>query len=44
MAKDEVKQIMINGHLVGIVGLSDIIEKQLKTSRIKVMRTLKTFC
>jgi hypothetical protein len=27
MAKDEVKQIMINGHLVGIIGLNDIIIK-----------------
>ena len=33
MAKDEVKQIMINGHLVGIIGLNDIIKKQLKPAR-----------
>jgi len=30
MAKDEVKQIMINGHFVGIIGLSDIIKKAIK--------------
>jgi len=27
MAPDEIKQIMINGHLVGIVGLEDAIKK-----------------
>jgi hypothetical protein len=30
MAKDEVKQIMINGHLVGIIGLNDILIKTAK--------------
>lgn len=31
MAKDEIKQIMINGHLVGIVGLDDTIKKTAET-------------
>ena len=31
MAKDEIKQIMINDHLVGIVGLDDIIKKTAET-------------
>ena len=35
MAKDEIKQIMINDHLVGIVGLDDIIKKTAETQRGK---------
>jgi small redox-active disulfide protein 2 len=35
MAKDEIKQIMINDHLVGIVGLDDIIKKISATHRNK---------
>jgi len=35
MAKDEIKQIMINDHLVGIVGLEDIIKKTAETHRDK---------
>jgi small redox-active disulfide protein 2 len=35
MAKDEIKQIMINGHLVGIMGLSDIIKKAAKNQQGK---------
>jgi len=31
MDKDEIKQIMINDHLVGIVGLDDIIKKTVET-------------
>ena len=32
MAKDEIKQIMINDHLVGIIGLEDIIKKTAETN------------
>jgi hypothetical protein len=35
MAKDEIKQIIINDHLVGIVGLDDIIKKTAETQRGK---------
>jgi hypothetical protein len=35
MAKDEIKQIMINDHLVGIVGLDDLIKKTAETHRGK---------
>jgi hypothetical protein len=35
MAKDEIKQIMINDHLVGIVGLDDILKKISETHRGK---------
>ena len=35
MAKNEIKQIMINDHLVGIVGLDDIIKKTAETQRGK---------
>ena len=35
MAKDEIKQIMINDHLVGIVGLDDIIKKTAETHQSK---------
>jgi len=31
MAKDEIKQIMINDHLVGIVGLDNVIKKTAET-------------
>ena len=41
MAKDEVKQIMINGHLVGIAGLSDIIEKAAKNQQDKSDEDIK---
>lgn len=43
MAKDEVKQIMINGHLVGIAGLSDIIEKASKNQQGKSDEDIKNF-
>ena len=35
MTKDEIKQIMINDHLVGIVGLDDLIKKTAETHRGK---------
>jgi hypothetical protein len=44
MAKDEIKQIMINDHLVGIVGLEDIIKKSLKHIEARTTKTLKIFC
>ncbi|KUG24454.1 hypothetical protein ASZ90_005742 [hydrocarbon metagenome] len=44
MAKDDVKQIMINGHLVGITGSSDIIEKASKKQQGKSDEDIKTFC
>ncbi|MGP8154353.1 MAG: thioredoxin family protein [Smithella sp.] len=31
MSEDEIKQIIINGHLIGIVGLDDAIKKKVKT-------------
>ena len=44
MAKDEIKQIIINDHLVGIVGLDDIIKKQQIPTRTRATRTSKIFC
>ncbi len=41
MAKDEIKQIMINDHLVGIVGLEDIIKKIAETHRGKNDKDIK---
>lgn len=41
MAKDEIKQIMVNGHLVGIAGLSDIIEKTTKNQMGKSDEDIK---
>ena len=41
MAKDEIKQIMINDHLVGIVGLDDIIKKTAETHRGKSDEDIK---
>jgi len=41
MAKDEIKQIMINGHLVGIVGLNDIIKKTAETHQGKKDEDIK---
>jgi hypothetical protein len=35
MAKDEIKQIMINGHLVGIIGLDNIIKSTAEINRGK---------
>jgi hypothetical protein len=32
MAKNEIKQITINGHLVGIIGLNNIIKRTAKTN------------
>jgi hypothetical protein len=44
MTKDEIKQIMINDHLVGIVGLDDLIKKLLKTTEARTTKTSKIFC
>jgi hypothetical protein len=41
MAKDEIKQIMINDHLVGIVGLDDIIRKTDETHQGKNDKEIK---
>ena len=41
MAKDEIKQIMINDHLVGIVGLDDIIKKTAETHQNKSYEDIK---
>ena len=41
MAKDEIKQIMINDHLVGIVGLDDIIKKTAETHQGKSDEDIK---
>ena len=41
MAKGEIKQIMINDHLVGIVGLEDIIKKIAETHRGKNDKDIK---
>ena len=43
MAKDEIKQIMINDHLVGIVGLDDIIKKAAKTHQDKSDEDIKQY-
>ena len=44
MAKDEIKQIMINGHLVGIVGLDDSIKKIAENTKAKMTKKSKIFC
>ena len=41
MDKDEIKQIMINDHLVGIVGLDDIIKKTIETHQDKSDEDIK---
>jgi hypothetical protein len=41
MPKDEIKQIMINDHLVGIVGLDDIIKKTAETHQSKSDEDIK---
>ena len=41
MAKDEIKQVMINDHLVGIVGLDDIIKKTAKIHQNKSDEDIK---
>ena len=41
MANDDIKQIMINGHLVGIAGLSDILEKTAKNHQGKSDEDIK---
>ena len=42
MSKDEIKQIMINDHLVGIVGLDNIIKKIAETYQGKSNDDIKT--
>ena len=47
MAEDKIKQIMINGHLVGIVGLDDAIKKiNLRTTVTKKLKisAQRNFC
>lgn len=41
MAKDDIKQIMINGHFVGITGLSDILETTAKNHQGKSDEDIK---
>ncbi|KQC10313.1 MAG: hypothetical protein APR62_02045 [Smithella sp. SDB] len=41
MAKDEVKQILIDGQLVGIIGLSDIIKNMIKSQKGKSDEEIK---
>jgi hypothetical protein len=41
MAKDEIKQIMINDHLVGIVGLEEIIKRTAETHENKSDEDIK---
>jgi len=42
MAQEEIKQIMINDHLVGIVGLDDIVKKTVETHRGKSDEDIKS--
>ena len=42
MAKNEIKQITINGHLVGIIGLNNIIKRTAETHRGKSDEDIKS--